>query len=409
MKILVINCGSSSFKYQVLDMDGEKLLCSGLVERIGQDMSDLTHKKYLNPGQPGRADEAEKYQAQEKFPTHTEALQAVAKLFTDPKWGVVKTLEEIQAIGHRMVHGGERFTQACVIDAAVAQQIIDLSPLAPLHNPANLQGYEVAKKVLPHAPNVAVFDTEFHSTLAPAAFRYPLPEKFYTEDGVRRYGFHGTSHKYVSRRAAEFLQKPISQVNMITCHLGNGSSLAAVRGGKCVDTTMGLTPLPGLVMGTRCGDIDPAISYFLSSNKGLSPKEIDAIYNKQSGFMGLCGKSDMRDIHAARENGDAKSQLAFDVFCHVLRRQIGALWAVLGRVDALVFTAGIGENDNFARADGLAGLEPWGVQVDPALNAIRSSEPRYISPAGAKVAVLVVPTNEELEIARTTKQVLQGK
>ncbi|MDR2892747.1 MAG: acetate kinase [Deltaproteobacteria bacterium] len=403
MKVLVINCGSSSFKYQLLDMEREALLCSGLVERIGADMSDLTHKKYLD------ADKSEKYQAKERFPTHTEALQAVVRLFTDPVWGVVKSIEEIGAVGHRVVHGGERFTQACVIDQEVYEGIMALSPMAPLHNPANLQGYAVARQVLPHAPSVAVFDTEFHSSLPPSAFRYGLPNYLYEEDGIRRYGFHGTSHKYVSRKAAEFMGRKPEELNLITCHLGNGSSLAAVRGGQCVDTTMGFTPLPGLLMGTRCGDLDPAINYYLSVNRGMSPKEIDTLMNKQSGFMGLCGMSDLRDIHEARKNGDQKAQLAFEVFCHMMKRQVGALWAVLGRVDALVFTAGIGENDQYSRAGGLAGLEDWGLKIDPALNEVRSGDPRYINAADSRVKVLVVPTNEELEIARTTKDVLQAK
>ena len=400
MKVLVINCGSSSFKYQLLDMEKEAVLCSGLAERIGQGKGALTHKKHNAAG------DVEKLAIEEPFPTHTEALKKTLDLMIDSKWGVIKSIEEIGAIGHRVVMGGELIKEACVLDDKAIGVIQQLSPLAPLHNPANLQGVAVAKQLCPHAPSVGVFDTEFHATMPAKAYRYAVPTEYYTELGVRRYGFHGTSHKYVTRQAAEFLGKPVSEVNLITCHLGNGCSLTAVKGGKSVDTTMGMTPLAGVIMGTRCGDIDPAIVSFLVEQKKISAAEVDNILNKKSGLFALCGTNDMRDIHANREKGDKNAQLAFEMFCYSIKRSIGALWAVVGNVDAIVFTAGIGENDNFARIQCLEGLESWGVKVDPELNKVRSSDVRSISQAGTKIPVLVIPTNEELEIARTTLQVL---
>ena len=400
MKILVINCGSSSFKYQLLDMDTRGVLCSGLVERIGADMGSLTHKKA-----PG-ADAESKYSEEQPFPDHTAGMTRVMALLTDAKYGVIKDLSEITACGHRVVQGGEEFTKSTLIDSRVLGVIRELSPLAPLHNPPSIQGIEVIMKLLPHAPSVAVFDTEFHATMPPRAFMYALPYELYEKHRVRRYGFHGTSHRYVAQQAAQFLERPFEQFNCITCHLGNGSSITAVKEGKCVDTSMGLTPLAGVIMGTRCGDIDPAIHAYLGANTGMSLKEIDSMLNRESGLKGICGMNDMRDLHAAREKGDAKAQLAFEMFCHSIRKYIGAYYAVLGRVDALVFTAGIGENDDLARAGICEGLEGLGITIDPKLNAIRSGEPRKISQQGAKVRVLVVPTNEEIAIAEATMKVL---
>lgn len=403
MKILVINCGSSSFKYQLLDMDGETLLCSGLVDRIGMGgAGKLTYKKYT-------AGEVRKYENEQKYSNHTDALKDVLKLFTDPEWGVIKSIEDIGAVGHRIVQGGEIFTRSCVVTPKERDEILKLSALAPLHNPAHVQGIDVAMALCPHAPSVAVFDTEFHATMPPRAYRYALPNELYEKDKIRRYGAHGTSHRYVSREAAKFLGKPLTETNLITCHLGNGSSVTAVQGGKSIDTSMGLTPLAGLVMGTRCGDVDPAIAVYLGRNKKMGPDEIDTLFNKKSGLFALCGMSDMRDIHSAREAGDKNAALAFDILCYSLRRYIGAYWAVLTRVDGIVFTAGIGENDPEVRAESLAGLESWGVKIDPARNAFRSDKNRYISTDDSKIPVMVIPTNEELEIARATLAVLRNK
>ena len=400
MIVLVVNCGSSSFKYQLLDMQGAgHLLCSGLVERIGEGKSPLAHKKYLPDG------ETKSVKKEESYADHRAAFQAVLAMLTHPEHGAVVRVEDIQAVGHRVVQGGEAMRRACVVGEAEKATIRRLADMAPLHNPANLQGIEVAQTFCAHAPSVAVFDTEFHASMPPKAFRYAIPEKFYTEQGIRRYGFHGTSHRYVSRKAAELLNKHAKEVNLITCHLGNGCSLTAVRGGESVDTTMGFTPLAGTIMGTRCGDIDPAIVPFLAA-KGYAVDELDRLLNKESGLKALCGFNDMRDVHTAREKGDHKAQLAFEMLCYSIRRQIGALWACLGRVDALVFTAGIGENDPDTRQGCLEGLESWGLSLDAEKNKIRSPEARFISQEGARVQVMVVPTNEELEIARTTLEVL---
>lgn len=400
MKVLVINCGSSSFKYQLLEMPAGNALCSGLVERIGDAVGSLTHKVI-------KGAEETKYSFEQPFPDHTAGMHAVVKLLTDAEKGVIKDLSEITAVGHRTVQGGERFQKACVVGEEEIQAIRDLSPLAPLHNPANLQGIEVAQKLFPNAPSVAVFDTEFHATMPPKAFMYAIPYEYYEKQRVRRYGFHGTSHQYVSETAAEFLGKNVDEFNCITCHLGNGCSITAVKNGKSFDTSMGMTPLAGVVMGTRSGDIDPALHAFLAENSGLNIKEIDNMLNKQSGLKGICGVNDMRDIHSAREKGDEKAQLAFDIFCHRIRSYIGAYYAVLGRVDAIVFTAGIGENDNLARAEICKDLEHLGIGIDLAENDKRSGRPRSVSPAGTRVPVLVVPTNEELAIAKATLKVLQ--
>ncbi len=400
MKVLVINCGSSSFKYQVLDMPSGQALCSGLVERIGDAVGSLTHKFH-----PGAADEV-KHSQEQPFPDHTAGMHAVVALLTDKKLGVIKDLSEIAAVGHRVVMGGEILQKACLVGEAEKKAIRDLSPLAPLHNPANLQGIEVAQALIPNAPSVAVFDTEFHATMPPKSYIYAVPYDLYETLHVRRYGFHGTSHGFVAREAAAFLGKDYDTFNCITCHLGNGCSMAAVQNGKCLDTSMGMTPLAGLVMGTRCGDIDPAIHAYIAQSKGLSVKEIDTMLNKQSGLKGLCGVNDMRDIHTAREQGDAKAQLAFEVFAHAIKKCLGAYYAILGRVDAVIFTAGIGENDNHLRAEVCSGLEHMGISIDPVENDKRLGKPRSISPAGTRVPVLVVPTNEELEIARATLAVL---
>ena len=401
MKILVINCGSSSFKYQLIDMNVSEVLCSGLVERIGDASGSLTHK--TRPGTEGE----KKHSEERPFPDHTAGMTRVMDLLIAPDLGVINSLEEIGACGHRVVQGGETFKTSCLVGAKELGQIEDLAPLAPLHNPASIQGMKVILKLLPGVPSVAVFDTEFHSTMAPWAYRYALPEEFYSKHRVRRYGAHGTSHRYVAHKAAEFLDRPNEGFNVITCHLGNGSSITAVKDGKCVDTSMGMTPLAGVVMGTRCGDIDPAIHAYIGRHTGMGIEAIDNVLNRQSGLKGLCGMNDMRDLHAAREKGDTEAQLAFDVFCHSIRKYIGAYFAVLGRVDALVFTAGIGENDDLARAGICNNLEGLGIAIDAKKNAVRSGEPRNLSRDGMRVPVLVIPTNEEIAIAQATIKVLK--
>lgn len=400
MIILVINCGSSSLKYQLLDMNGEKLLASGIVERIGESSGSFAHKKYTGG-------EAEVFEKKMPFPDHTVAFKVMLDAMTSPESGSIKSVDEITAIGHRVVQGGELFPEATIIGDREKEMIRSLCKMAPLHNPAHLQGIEVAQELCPNAPSVAVFDTEFHATMPEEAYTYALPRKFYEEYGIRRYGAHGTSHKYVSRRAAEFLNKPVEDLNMLTCHLGNGCSITAVKGGKSIDTSMGFTPLAGTIMGTRTGDMDPAVPVFIIS-QGYKPEDVDNIMNKQSGLKALCGMNDLRDIHAAEARGDADAIRAMKIYCYSIRRQIGALWACLGKVDAIVFTAGIGENDDLVRQGALAGLEGWGVTLDPELNARRGKEARRISAESSRVPVLVVPTNEELEIARTTVEVLKG-
>jgi acetate kinase len=402
MKILVLNCGSSSFKYQLIDMDTKLSLCSGLVERIGDVMGDLVHK--VAPG----TDKERKYTTEQQFADHARGMELVMKLLVDPTHGVIGNLEEIGAVGHRVVQGGELFTESRRVGEAEHKGIAELAPLAPLHNPAHLQGIVVAEKVLPHAPNVAVFDTEFHSTMPQKAFLYPLPYELYEKLRVRRYGAHGTSHRFVAHAAAAFMGRQADAFNVITCHLGNGCSVTAVQGGKSIDTSMGMTPLAGVMMGTRCGDIDPAIHAYLGRHKGLDLEEIDALLNRQSGLKGICGMNDMRDLHAARAKGDARAQTAFEMFCYSIRKYIGAYFAVLGRVDALAFTAGIGENDDQTRAEVCAGLSGLGIVLDPEKNALRGSCARSISPEGTRVPALVIPTNEELAIAEATLRVLEN-
>lgn len=401
MNILVINSGSSSIKYQLIDMTTEKALCSGLVERIGEGMGALTHK--INPG----TDTEKKFSFEQDFPTHVEGMERVVELITDAEKGVIASTRDIHAVGHRVLLGGEEIKEPVRVNDWVKGVIRDYIPLGPLHNAANLAGIEVAMKLFPHAPSVAVFDTEFHQTMPEKAYLYPLPYELYKELRLRRYGFHGTSHAYVTRKAAEFLGKPASEVNLITCHLGNGCSMAAVQNGRCVDTTMGITPLEGLMMGTRCGDIDPALVPFLMEKKGWGPAEMDTVMNKKSGLKGICGMNDMRDVHAAREKGDAKAQLAFDMFVYRIRKYVGAFAVVLGRTDAVVFTAGIGENDDFVRSEVCRDMPLLGLEIDAQANAKRSGEIRAISTSASRIPVLIVPTNEELAIAQATQSVLK--
>ncbi|MFD6876467.1 MULTISPECIES: acetate kinase [unclassified Streptomyces] len=391
-RVLVLNSGSSSVKYQLLDMADRSRLAAGLVERIGEDTSRLTHEPLTGPGAAGG-----KRERLGPIADHGAALKAVAaELAAD---GMGLDSPELAAVGHRVVHGGTRFTEPTVIDDEVLAEIRHLIPLAPLHNPANVTGIEVARALRPDLPQVAVFDTAFHSTMPEHVARYAIDAATADKYAIRRYGFHGTSHAYVSRAAAALLGKPVEDVNVIVLHLGNGASASAVRGGVCVETSMGLTPLEGLVMGTRSGDLDPAVIFHLARVGGLSIDEIDSLLNKKSGLLGLCGDNDMREVQRRADGGDTAAGLALDAYVHRLKKYIGAYTAVLGRVDAVVFTAGVGENASRIRAAAVQGLEELGLALDLEANAARSSEPRLVSAEYARVAVAVVPTDEELEIA----------
>ncbi|MFI6809819.1 acetate kinase [Streptomyces luteogriseus] len=395
-RVLVLNSGSSSVKYQLLDMRDSSRLAVGLVERIGEQTSRLKHS-------PAGGESRERGGA---IADHDAALKAVAEELA--KDGLGLDSPELAAIGHRVVHGGKTFTEPTVIDDAVLAEIERLIPVAPLHNPANLTGIRTAKVLRPDLPQVAVFDTAFHTTMPESAARYAIDVQTADEHRVRRYGFHGTSHAYVSRATAGLLGKDPSETNVIVLHLGNGASASAVRGGRCVDTSMGLTPLEGLVMGTRSGDMDPAVIFHLMRVGGMSADEIDTLLNKKSGLIGLCGDNDMREIRRRVDEGDEQAELAFDIYIHRLKKYIGAYYAVLGRVDAVAFTAGVGENAAPVRAAALAGLEELGLAVDGERNAVRADEARLISPEGTRVAVAVVPTDEELEIATQTYALVIG-
>jgi acetate kinase len=373
-EVFVVNSGSSSIKYQLVNVETGEAVVNGLIERIGE---------------PGS--KAKDHVAGMKI-----ALDALG------------TGHDIAAVGHRVVHGGTLFTEATIITDTVEKQIDALTPLAPLHNPANLIGIRAARKAMPDLPQVAVFDTAFHKTLSPAAFTYAIDAKVASKYAVRRYGFHGTSHKYVSERAAEFLGRPLKDTKTIVLHLGNGASACAVDGGESIDTSMGMTPLEGLVMGTRSGDLDPAILSYLHREAGLGFDELDDLLNHNSGLLGLTGEGDMRDVQDAASGGDAKAEAALAVYRHRIRHYVGAYLAQLGRLDALVFTAGVGENSVTLRLQALEGLGGLGISVDPARNAAKSQDARYISPDGSPVAVLVIPTNEELEIARQSVAAIQA-
>ncbi|MGW6547856.1 acetate kinase [Streptomyces massasporeus] len=395
-RVLVLNSGSSSVKYQLLDMRDSSRLAVGLVERIGEQTSRLKHT-------PAGGESRERGGA---IADHDAALKAVAEELARDGLGLDSP--ELAAIGHRVVHGGKTFTEPTVIDDTVLAEIERLIPVAPLHNPANLTGIRTAQVLRPDLPQVAVFDTAFHTTMPESAARYAIDVQTADAHRVRRYGFHGTSHAYVSRATAELLGTDPAETNVIVLHLGNGASASAVRGGRCVDTSMGLTPLEGLVMGTRSGDMDPAVIFHLMRVGGMSADEIDTLLNKKSGLIGLCGDNDMREIRRRVDEGDEQAELAFDIYIHRLKKYIGAYYAVLGRVDAVAFTAGVGENAAPVRAAALAGLEELGLAVDGERNAVRGDEARLISPEGARVAVAVVPTDEELEIATQTYALVIG-
>ncbi|MBQ7618469.1 MAG: acetate kinase [Desulfovibrio sp.] len=402
MKILVLNAGSSSCKYKLYNMEDQSVLCAGLVERIGDPKTGcLTHK--IAP----ETDAEEKIVVDSVFPDHAVAIKEVIKLITDAKKGVIQDIKEIAVIGHRVLHGGYYMTEPALVDAACKKTIRDAFPLGPLHNPANLTGIEVAEKLFPGVPNVAVFDTAFGMKMPKEAYTYALPQDLCKELQIRRYGFHGTSHTYLTHRGAAFVKKPLKDFNCITLHLGNGSSLGCVKNGQCFDTSMGLTPLEGLVMGTRCGSIDPAIVPYLMQQKGMSTEEVDTLMNKKSGLLGLCGKTDLRDIHKLADEGDENAILASRMLVRSIKKMLGAFFFLLeGKVDALIFSAGIGENDSLIRAEVMSGLEGLGIKLDPEKNAKRSGEEREISTADSKIKILVLPTNEELQIALTAQEVL---
>ncbi|OQX14871.1 MAG: acetate kinase [Thiothrix lacustris] len=374
MKILVLNAGSSSLKYQVFDMENQQVLVGGLLDRIGEAGGEIA--------------------------SHQAALAGIMLHLQ------AASITDIDAIGHRVVHGGEHFKQPARIDAAVMDAIRAMIPLAPLHNPANLAGIEVAQRLFPGVPQVAVFDTAFHQTMPPVAFRYAVPVELYREHKVRRYGFHGTSHHYVAQQAAAYLQRELADLNLITLHLGNGCSATAIAKGKSVDTSMGMTPMEGLVMGTRCGDIDPALHFYLQRETGLSPDDVESLFNKKSGLKGLCGVGDMREVQALADTGDTDAQLAEAMFAYRVKKYIGAYSAVLGQVDAVIFTGGIGEHSARIRAQVCANLQVFGVYPDLAKNAAHLAGILEFQQETATLKLLVIPTNEELEIARSTAQQL---
>ncbi len=394
MKILVINAGSSSLKYQLIDMDNKAVLAKGLCERIGIDGSKLNHT-------PAGG---EKVVIESPMPSHADAIRMVIDALVDKNHGVIASMDEIGAVGHRVVHGGERFSGSVVIDEQVKDGLRECVELAPLHNPANIIGIEACEKVMPGVKQVGVFDTAFHQTMPKEAYLYGLPYEYYEKYKIRRYGFHGTSHNYVSHKAAELLGKNIEDLRIITCHLGNGSSIAAIKYGKVIDTTMGLTPLAGVLMGTRSGDIDPAIVTFLMDKEGLSAAKMNDVLNKKSGVFGVSGvSSDFRDLAKAADEGNERARAALDMFYYGVKKYIGSYAAALGGVDAIVFTAGVGENDSAARAGITAGLEFMGIAVDKEKNKVRG-EAADISASGATVKTLVIPTDEEMMIALETER-----
>ena len=398
MNVLVINAGSSSLKYQLFDMDSKEVLAKGLCERIGID-GRLTH---TNPNK------AEKYCENVPMKDHADAIRAVINILVDKEWGVIASMSEIDAVGHRVVHGGEHFAESVMIDDSVIKAIEDCIPLAPLHNTANLIGISACKDVMGEdIPQVAVFDTAFHQTMDPVDYIYSIPYDYYEKYKIRRYGFHGTSHMYVAEQASEMLGIPLEHLRVITCHLGNGSSVTAVKGGKSVDTSMGFTPLAGLPMGTRSGDIDPSIINFLCEHEGKSAEDILEVMNKESGVLGVSGvSSDFRDLDTAINEGNARAKLAKDIFINSVKKLIGAYIAEMGGVDAVVFTAGVGENDRSVRWDVCEHMEYLGIKVDPEKNKYRGRQ-MDISVDYARVRVLVIPTNEELVIAQDTERLIE--
>ncbi len=399
MKTLVINCGSSSLKYQLIDMATETSLVQGLVERIGIDGSILTQK----------VEKREKYIIKEDMKDHKAAIEHVLKALVDEKNGVINSMEEISAVGHRVVHGGEKYSHSVIIDDNVLESIRDCISLAPLHNPPNIIGIEACRELMPNTPMVAVFDTAFHQTMPKKAYICALPYELYEKYGIRKYGFHGTSHMYVSQKVAKVMGKDINDLKIITCHLGNGCSLAAIKGGKSIDTSMGFTPLAGVMMGTRAGSIDPSVISFLIEEKGYTINEVDEILNKKSGVLGISGvSSDFRDVLEEAEKGNERARLALDIFNYKVKAQIAAYAGIMGGVDVIVFTAGIGENSSVTRKECLEGLEFFGFSIDDNKNSVRGKI-QEISTDDSKVKVFVIPTNEELMIARDTFKLVKNK
>ena len=396
MKILVINAGSSSLKYQLLDPDTKEVLAKGLCERIGID----GHLKHTPTGK-------DVFDADVEMPDHEVAIKEVLNILMHNHYGVINSMDEIDAVGHRVVHGGEQFTKSVLIDRKVLKGIRDCVPLAPLHNPANLIGIEACEDVMPGKPMVAVFDTAFHQTMPPKAYIYAVPYRWYTENKVRRYGFHGTSHQYVCQRAAEMLGRPLEELRIVTCHLGNGASTCSVKFGQSIDTSMGFTPQDGLPMGTRSGAIDAAITEYIADQRGYSGKRVENVLNKESGMLGVSGvSSDFRDLEVAAEEGNERAQLALDIFAYKVTKRIGSAAAAMGGVDAVVFTAGVGENSASMRAKIMEGLEFLGLKIDPEKNNVRGKE-RIISTDDSANAILLVPTNEELMIALDTARLVR--
>jgi acetate kinase len=404
MKILVINAGSSSIKYQLMELEDVHhytLLASGLVEKIGEPAGRIIHKRFMD-GQE------QKFTDEEPLPSHREGMARVVALLTDPDKGVIRDAAEIHGVGHRVLSCGEVYSDTVRVTPKVKATIREFFPLGPLHNPPNLMGIEVAEEFFPAAPQVAVFDTAFHQTMPPKAFLYATPYEWYEKYRLRRYGFHGTSHKFIAQETAEFLGRPLDQTNLISLHLGNGCSMAAIRNGQCVDTTMGVTPLEGLVMGTRSGDIDPAAIPYIMGQTGMDAAQVVNALNKQSGLKGICGVNDMREVIEAAESGNARAQLALDLFAYRIQKYIGAYMAVVPGLHAIVFTAGIGENAHPARAHICRGLDHLGIRLDDAKNRSPSRSPREIQQDGAPLKLLVLPTNEELQIALETKHAIES-
>ncbi|XVG95093.1 acetate/propionate family kinase [Eubacteriales bacterium KG127] len=398
MKILVINCGSSSLKYQVLDMTNEQLLCKGLVERIGIEGSVISHTKVGN----------NKIKKEIEMKDHKDAIAQVLNMIQDKEQGVVQSMDEIGAVGHRVVHAGEKYANSVLIDKSVLAALEECVELAPLHNPPNLLGIEACQKLMPKTPMVAVFDTAYHQTMPPHNYLYALPYEYYTKYGIRKYGFHGTSHKYVAQRASSLLNININDLKLITCHLGNGASVSAIKYGKVIDTSMGFTPLQGLVMGTRSGDIDPAIVTYIRNKENLPQGVVNDILNKKSGVLGISGiSSDFRDLEEAMAEGNQRAELALRVFCQKVRFYIGAYIAEMNGVDALVFTAGVGENSDEMRAHICNEMGNLGIKLDLMKNKVRGQE-RVISTDDSKVKILLIPTNEELMIARDTFEIVSA-
>jgi len=395
MKILVINCGSSSLKYQLFDMTDEALLAKGLVERIGIEGARIKHTRTGMDPVIKNTD----------IPNHKVAFKVVEEALLDENHGVLKSLDELAAVGHRVVHAGEKYAGSVMITQDVINALEECVPLAPLHNPANLMGIYAVTDALPNIPQVGVFDTAFHQTMPGYAYMYGVPYHYYEKYKVRRYGFHGTSHFYVSGRAAEILGKPVESLNIVTCHMGNGSSITAVKGGKSVDTSMGFSPLPGVIMGTRSGDVDPLLISYLSEQEGIDNKAMSHILNKESGLLGISGvSSDLRDVEEAADNGNSRAKLAEEMLYYGVKKYIGSYAAAMGGLDVLVFTAGIGENSARAREGICSGLEFMGVKIDREKNKVRAKE-TVISTEDSRVKVLIVPTDEELVIARDTKKI----